>query len=261
MLFLTNSISSATELIDCQPKIKNQMNDNWYYLDGSNSVGPITASSLCAAIAQGTINVETLVWREGMQRWSPIRTIPDLGRMSPPPPPQVGEIVGGRPGLDVPRPLRIVGSRVLLAEGYQLPDSYCVCCGSPSVRRYKRSFGYTPPAVWIAVIAPFILIILLLCLRKERKLSFGLCNEHAQRTLIMNLICWGSGFLFIPIWIWASSINDSSLSSAVGILGFVLFVNWIVFCNLARPLKVEGLENGYIKIRGVCAVLRKTLKG
>lgn len=238
------------------------MNDDWYYLDGSNSVGPVTASSLRAAMAQGTINSETLVWREGMDKWSPIRTMPDVGRVNtPPPPPQVGEIIGGRPGLDVPRPVRIVGSRVLLAEGYQLPDSHCVCCGSPSVRRYTRSFGYTPPAVWIAVIAPVILIILLGCLHKERKLRFGLCSEHAQRNLTMNLICWVSGILFIPTWIWASSIDDSSLSTTVAVLGFALFVNWIVFCNLARPLKIEGLENGYIKIRGVCATLRQILKG
>lgn len=235
------------------------MNDDWHYLDGSNSVGPVAASSLRAAIEQGTISAETLVWREGMERWSPIRTIPDLGRVcTPPPPPQVAEILGMRPGLDVPRPLRIVGSRVLLAEGYQLPDSHCVCYGSPS-EVYKKFWIHTTCRMDRGDCTGN-LIILLVCLHKERKLRFGLCNEHAQRTLIMNLICWGSGILFIPAWFWASSIDNSTLSTVVALLEFALFLNWIVFCNLARPLKVEGLENGYIKIRGVCATLRQTLK-
>ena len=238
------------------------MNDEWYYLSGSESVGPIAVSDLRAAISQGTITPETLVWKEGLEGWAPVRSMPDISRVTtPPPPPRVGEVIGGPPGLAVPSPIRIVGKRILLAEGFQLPDSHCVSCGKPSHRRYSRNFGYTPPAVWISIIAPIIWIILMVCLHKERKLRFGLCEEHTQKNLIMNLICWGSGLLFIPFWIWAGNIESSSLSTVVALLGFALFVNWIVFCNLARPLKIEGLDNGYIKLRGVCSSLRQSLKG
>lgn len=190
------------------------------------------------------------------------QSLPEISRTTtPPPPPRVAELVDGPPGLAVPRSVRIVGKRVLLAEGYQLPNSQCVSCGLPAHRKLSRSFGYTPPAVWIAIINPLLWLILIACLHKERKLRFGLCAEHAQKTLIMNLICWASGLLFIPFWIWAAYIDDSTISTTVGVLGFVLFVNWIVFCNLARPIKIEGLENGYIKIRGVCSALRQSLKG
>lgn len=49
------------------------MNDEWHYLDGTNSVGPMDATALRAALTEGRITRETLVWRQGMEGWSPIR--------------------------------------------------------------------------------------------------------------------------------------------------------------------------------------------
>ncbi len=57
---------------------------NWYYAENGRQQGPVTdEAEWNAMIAEGTILPETLVWREGMERWLP------YGKLTPPP-------VGGR---------------------------------------------------------------------------------------------------------------------------------------------------------------------
>jgi uncharacterized RDD family membrane protein YckC len=47
---------------------------NWYYVDGArNQAGPVDEAAFDALIASGTITAETLVWREGMANWLPLR--------------------------------------------------------------------------------------------------------------------------------------------------------------------------------------------
>jgi hypothetical protein len=238
------------------------MSPQWYVLNGTATNGPYTVDALRQMLAESHVTQDTLIWKEGQQQWTPLRAFPDiLGASSPPPPPQFMTHSTAAPALPVPLPIRIVGSRVYLAEGYNLTDEYCITCGCLSHKRYARKFSFVPPAIWISVIAPLLLLILWACLRKERRIRFGLCEEHAKKVLIMNTICWSSGFLFIPSWILAANMEDSGFAAFFVILGFALLVTWIVFCNLARPIKIEGFENGYIRIRGVCSSLRDSLKG
>jgi hypothetical protein len=238
------------------------MNDEWYYLHGANCVGPYPAASIRAALDARTLSPDTLVWRNGMHTWTPIRATREICTPSiPPPPPRVAVSQDGSPGLAVPKPFRIVGSYVYLAEGHQLPDSHCVCCGLPSTKRRRKNFGFTPVVVWFAIIVPLVLIILLCCLHKSRSLRFGLCDEHAKSTLIKDIICWTCGLGFLPLLLMAVSSSSSSLSTLWGVLGTVAFITCIVFCNLPRPLKIVGLENGYIKLNGVCNALKQSLKG
>jgi len=41
----------------------------WYYLDGQEQIGPVTAEELRALEAEGVVKPNTLVWREGMAQW------------------------------------------------------------------------------------------------------------------------------------------------------------------------------------------------
>ena len=49
----------------------------WYYADGANRVGPIEEKVLDELIASGKVGRETLVWREGMPSWQPLRVVRD----------------------------------------------------------------------------------------------------------------------------------------------------------------------------------------
>ena len=47
---------------------------NWYYESGGQQHGPIPDSELDRLIAEGKITLDTLVWREGLSGWAPLRS-------------------------------------------------------------------------------------------------------------------------------------------------------------------------------------------
>lgn len=46
---------------------------NWYYAVGGQQQGPVDEAQLDALLQSGQINQETLVWREGLANWQPLR--------------------------------------------------------------------------------------------------------------------------------------------------------------------------------------------
>lgn len=44
---------------------------NYYYAINGQQNGPVSEEQLATLVAQGIVTVETLVWREGMERWEP----------------------------------------------------------------------------------------------------------------------------------------------------------------------------------------------
>ena len=61
----------------------------WYYVKDGQTVGPIPADRLMAAVQAGDIGAQTLVWCAGMSAWSPAASVPILVAQfqTPPPPP------------------------------------------------------------------------------------------------------------------------------------------------------------------------------
>ncbi|MGO3127442.1 MAG: RDD family protein [Luteimonas sp.] len=57
----------------------------WYYADASNTrQGPITMPALLQLRQQGTLGEETLLWRDGLDGWMPLRTLAhELGAADP----------------------------------------------------------------------------------------------------------------------------------------------------------------------------------
>lgn len=47
------------------------MEDHWYVLDGTDSVGPMTTDDMKSKIASKVVHGETLVWAEGQNGWMP----------------------------------------------------------------------------------------------------------------------------------------------------------------------------------------------
>jgi uncharacterized RDD family membrane protein YckC len=50
---------------------------DWFYADGSERRGPVTAENLRALTASGVVTSDTLVWREGMADWRPLSEVGD----------------------------------------------------------------------------------------------------------------------------------------------------------------------------------------
>lgn len=57
---------------------------NWYFLYGSNRIGPLDDA---AARTQAAANPHGLAWREGLADWVPIRSLPELSAEAVPAPP------------------------------------------------------------------------------------------------------------------------------------------------------------------------------
>ena len=64
----------------------------WYYANQGQQSGPISDSDLARLVANGEVLSETLVWREGMQEWLPVHSIPGLIGGS-----QIGGVQGASP--------------------------------------------------------------------------------------------------------------------------------------------------------------------
>ena len=61
----------------------------WFYVKDGQTVGPVPADQLMAAVQGGDISGQTLVWTAGMAAWSAASTVPTLAAQfqTPPPPP------------------------------------------------------------------------------------------------------------------------------------------------------------------------------
>src|SRR5262245_61001995 len=63
------------------------MNGQWYYVQNGSPAGPVGSDVLLSLVANGTVQVTTFVWQEGMPTWRPAGEIPGLMPPPPPPPP------------------------------------------------------------------------------------------------------------------------------------------------------------------------------
>ena len=56
---------------------------SWYYAIDSDKHGPVTLDNMMALTAVGTITVDTLVWTNGMDKWSAAGTVPQVASLFP----------------------------------------------------------------------------------------------------------------------------------------------------------------------------------
>lgn len=68
---------------------------NWYYAQAGQQIGPITEEELLRLAGSGTIQPDTLVWRDGLANWQPYAQAKPGG---PIPPPVVPAVPGGAGG-------------------------------------------------------------------------------------------------------------------------------------------------------------------
>lgn len=51
---------------------------NWYYVVGSDRVGPVSAAMIKQLFSDNEINLETYVWKKGFQNWERLKDVPEL---------------------------------------------------------------------------------------------------------------------------------------------------------------------------------------
>src|SRR5215471_10817168 len=57
----------------------------WYYLQGDQSVGPVSEEQLLTLVHSNTLTKTALIWSQGLEEWKPIQVVLDLENELPPP--------------------------------------------------------------------------------------------------------------------------------------------------------------------------------
>lgn len=81
---------------------------NWHYADANlQQQGPVTSEALAGLLRSGAVHQETLVWREGMTQWAPLREF--AAELVPPPiAPAIPARAPEGPGIGKPASIEIV---------------------------------------------------------------------------------------------------------------------------------------------------------
>ena len=74
---------------------------DWYFGEHGQQIGPLDDSAIRQAIQQGRVIRQTLVWREGMEQWTPLAAVPELSMETLSP--YAAPASAGYPGVIVPR--------------------------------------------------------------------------------------------------------------------------------------------------------------
>ena len=100
---------------------------NWFYALGGQQQGPVDDGQLDALAAAGTITPDTLVWREGLANWQPLR--------------QARPGTGGVPPLAPPPVMAATGA----AQPLGADEIQCVECGNRFAKDNAMQYG----TVWV----------------------------------------------------------------------------------------------------------------
>lgn len=147
---------------------------------------------------------------------------------------------------------RKLGSEIALHKNGNLPQ-ICVKCGEDLTIHnggafVAQSYRWHHPALYIALISPFIYLILSLCVSERATINVPLCYEHIKsRESARNfLICGGVISTFLVIL----SINFSWVGFGFLVFFGALFLLTGVWEFGYKPLRIKRSQGSYFHLAG-----------
>ena len=230
---------------------------DWFYLIKEQSHGPVPDERLEALRRSGVINDETLVWREGLKVWTPLRSVFSATAVAPPAIqqcvecqkffPQADMIVlsrawvcsGCKPTIlqrmaegiaPVPRLGQMWrdGNSLVMSPETQFPDR-CIRCNAPAENfRLKCQVQYAPSDRFVLS-------------HTRATFMVGLCPEHRKRRKIFLIIGWSIGLGVFGLMLLLSRG-----------FGFFLLIPVIVLSRITGGfVSVRKMKGGVVWVRGV----------
>jgi len=95
---------------------------DWYYAADNEQKGPINESELKANLAANKLPADTLVWKEGMDNWTPANQTTAFTFRQPPAPAKV-QPPAAAPAISTPAPITPAPETVASASPVANPDS------------------------------------------------------------------------------------------------------------------------------------------
>lgn len=95
----------------------------WHYTVGAESQGPVEASELANLLVRGTINGDTLVWKDGMAEWQPLHQTELMAMFMDSPEPAVIEPEPApEPASSEPSPVEAINPTAVPAKADPTPS-------------------------------------------------------------------------------------------------------------------------------------------
>ncbi len=199
---------------------------NWFYALGGQQQGPVDEAQLDALLAAGTIHADTLVWREGLSTWQPLRQARPSAGMDVPPvvaPPPAAPVAGVAP----PGPGEVQCGE---CGGYFTRDnviqygavSVCAACKPIFLQRLRE--GAAPSSTFTGAVSEDQL------LAREYRIEIGDCLSRAWKLFSENAgIVIGVSLLVGVIYFGAAM--------AAGLIGKLIpLFDQIVLLIIAGPI-------------------------
>src|SRR5260221_5768039 len=87
---------------------------DWYYAVNNEQKGPINESELKANLAANKLPADSLVWKDGMDNWTPANQVPAFTFHQPPIPAKVQPPAAGTPAVNNPDSTKPVDLKTLV---------------------------------------------------------------------------------------------------------------------------------------------------
>jgi len=256
----------------------------WHYSKDGKSVGPIDEAQWAELIRTGQVTNETLVWREGMPEWLPLR---ETTKTPAPPlvastcsmcnkpfskndmiqlhgawvcasckPLFVQSLKEGLPPMDMATVSR-TKDVLVMGKQAELPDR-CVKCNAPvNGSRLVRKLYWHHPALYLLIL-PGLLIyaIIAIAVRDKATIRIGLCKDHSSKRKTAILVSWGMIGLSLVMFILAGT-----LESGIPILpGIALILGGAIYGSTkARVVTPKRIDKRFVWLNGVCKEYLDTL--
>jgi uncharacterized membrane protein len=182
---------------------------DWYYAVNNEQKGPINESELKANLATNKIPVDSLVWKEGMDNWTPANQVPAFSFRQPPIPAKIQPTAATTPA-PLPSTPATAGTKVVAA--------------SPEVNNPES----TKPVDFSTLIGP--------------PEALEVDAEDAERNKTSGIIAYIPLLFLIPLL----TVKDSPYAKYHANQGFVLFllelVVLIVVQIIDKVLELVGLS-------------------
>ncbi len=155
--------------------------------------------------------------------------------------------------------VRWAGSEATARDGQSLGAGMCVNCGGQEgLQPWRRAFTYTPPWVYVGLLAGLIpAAILAAIFTRKGSLTFSRCSPCKSRMFRMAVICWliglGGLFVFPMLGAFIGQLLDAHNGTGAGIgLGFLVWIVALIVVAVLgamSPVKCTLIDNGMVTVR------------
>jgi len=263
---------------------------DWFYSDHGQQQGPISDSQLDSLLESGKIDLDTLVWKQGMSEWQPMRSVRPSPASSVPPvivmPALVSEVgpVCAECGRHFPASELIAlnkswvcaackptfvqrlkegaapisrqvwreNRQFVLAKDTELPDR-CVKCNQPANGwRLKRTLYYHHPAFYLLIIINLLIYaVVAICVRKRATIHVGLCPRHRSARIWTVTGCWLAVVAGIALIAFGLSDSNTTAGPVATSIGILMILGAIVVGLLKGSTVSAGrIDEAHVWVRG-----------